>query len=64
MIGKKFQIAGMVIEVVSDKGSKWETRNLTTQETVLFDKEVLGKAIRLGKAEEVLDQVQDRVKVD
>lgn len=45
----------MVIEIVSDKGDKWETRNITTEETVLFDKSVLERAIRLGKAEEVSD---------
>ncbi|MEJ2142202.1 MAG: hypothetical protein P8Y24_07575 [Gammaproteobacteria bacterium] len=55
MIGKKFMITGMQIEVVSDEGDKWQTRNLTTGEMVLFDKAVLEKAIRLGKAEEITD---------
>jgi hypothetical protein len=53
MMGKKFIISGMKIEIVSDKGDKWETRNITTNETVLFDKAVFEKAIRLGKAEEL-----------
>lgn len=55
MIGKKFVISGMQIEIVSDKCDKWETRNITTNETVLFDKAVLERAIKLGKAEEISD---------
>lgn len=55
MIGKKFTISGMLIEIVSDEEGKWETRNVTTNETVFFDKSVLEKAIKLGKAEEILD---------
>ena len=55
MIGKKYMIAGMQIEIVSDEGDKWEVRNVTTNETVFFDKSVLDKAIKLGKAEEVSD---------
>lgn len=53
MTGKKFIISGMIIEIISDQGDKWETRNITTNETVLFDKNVLLNAIKLGKAEEV-----------
>lgn len=53
MIGKIFVISGMEIEIVSDAGDKWQTRNITTHETVLFDKAFLEKAIRLGKAEEI-----------
>lgn len=53
MIGKKFMISGMLIEIVSDEGEKWGTRNVTTHETVLLDKAVLDKAIRYGKAEEI-----------
>ncbi len=53
MIGKKIMISGMVIEIVAEDGEKWETRNLTTQETVLFKKSVLENAIKLGKAEEI-----------
>lgn len=53
MIGKKFMISGMLIEIVSENDNKWETRNLTTNEVVYFDKDVLDKAIRLGKAEEI-----------
>jgi hypothetical protein len=53
LVGKKFMIAGMTIEVISDVGDKWETRNITTRETVFFKKSVLHDAIRLGKAEEI-----------
>ena len=54
-VGKKFMISGMTIEIISDDGDKWETRNVTTREAVLFDKLVLLKAIKLGKAEEIED---------
>ena len=60
MIGKKFMISGMLIEIVSDEEDKWETRNVTTNETVLFDKAVLEKAIKLGKAEEISDTELDK----
>lgn len=53
MIGKRFFISGMRIEIVSDEGDKWQVRNLTTHQTLLFDKAVLDQAIRLGKAEEI-----------
>lgn len=53
MIGKKIMISGMIIEIVSDDSDKWETRNVTTNETVFFDKAVLDRALRLGKAEEI-----------
>ena len=53
MIGKKFKIAGMTIEIISDHDDRWETRNLTTYETVMFSKSVLENAIKLGKAEEL-----------
>jgi len=53
--GKKFVISGMTIEIVSDDGERWETRNITTNEIVLFDKSVLLKAIKLGKAEEIVE---------
>ena len=55
MIGKKFMLSGMTIEIVSDAGDNWETRNITTKETVFMKKLVLEKAIKLGKAEEVSD---------
>ena len=55
MIGQKIMISGMLIEIVSDAGDKWEARNITTQETVYFDKSFLEKAIKLGKAERVSD---------
>jgi len=53
MIGKKFEIRGMVIEIISDDGDSWKTRNITTKETDLINKQVLQNAIRLGKAKEV-----------
>jgi len=52
-MGKKFMISGMTIEIVSDEGDRWETRNITTKETVFMNKIVLQKAIKLGKAEDV-----------
>ncbi len=55
LIGKKFVISGMNVEIISDAGDKWETRNITTRETILMDKSVLDHAIRFGKAEEVID---------
>lgn len=55
LIGRTFSIAGMAIEIVADVGDQWQTRNLTTQDTVLFDKATLERAIRLGKAEEITD---------
>ena len=56
MIGKKFVISGMKIEIMSDQGDKWEARNITTYEVVLIDKSVLERAVRLGLAEEILDK--------
>jgi hypothetical protein len=55
MIGEKFMISGMTIEIVSDDGERWETRNITTKEIVFFDKLVLLNAIKLGKAEERIE---------
>lgn len=54
-IGKKFMISGMTIEIISDDGERWETRNITTREIVFFDKLVLLNAIKLGKAEEIFE---------
>jgi len=53
MMGKQFTISGMTIEIVSDDGERWETRNTTTKGTVFFKKSVLENAIKLGKAEEI-----------
>lgn len=53
--GQRFIISGMTIEIVSDAGERWETRNITTREKVFFDKAVLLNAIKLGKAEEVME---------
>ena len=55
MIGKKFSITGMAIEIVAEDGDKWETRNITTGETVFISKSLLRDAIKLGKAEEITD---------
>lgn len=54
-IGTKLIISGMTIEVISDAGDKWETRNITTKEIVFFDKSVLLSAVKLGKAEEIFE---------
>jgi len=54
MIGKKFIISGMAIEVISDDGESWGARNITTKETVSINKSVLENAIKLAKAEEIL----------
>lgn len=51
LIGKKYIISGMTIEVIADTGERYETRNITTHETVYFDKAVLEQAIKLGKTE-------------
>lgn len=53
--GQKYIISGMTIEVISDAGEKWETRNTTTREIVFFDKSVLLNAVKLGKAEEIFE---------
>lgn len=53
MIGKKFIITGMTIEIVSDQDERWETRNTTTNETIFLNKSVLQNAIKLGQAEDV-----------
>jgi hypothetical protein len=59
MTGKRFLISGMRIEILSDQDDKWQTRNLTTGEILLFDKVVLDRAIRLGKAEDISLQSED-----
>ncbi len=51
-IGKRFLISGMLIEIVADHDERWETRNVTTNETVFIDKAVLQKAVKLGMAQE------------
>jgi hypothetical protein len=53
MIGKKFEISGMKLEILADSGDEWQTRNITTKEIVLMDKTVLKNAIKLGKADEI-----------
>jgi len=51
LMGKRIDIAGMTLDIVADAGERWECRNTTTRETVLMDKSVIDRAIRLGKAE-------------
>lgn len=53
--GQKFIISGMTIEIISDDGDSWGTRNITTKETILMNKIVLQNAIKLGKAEEIFE---------
>jgi len=53
--GKKFIISGMTVEIISDAGERWETRNITTKDIVFFDKAVLLNAVKLGKAEEIIE---------
>jgi len=59
MIGKKFSISGMLIEILSEQDARWQTRNITTRETVFIDKSVLNNAIKLGKAEEIVEPVEN-----
>jgi hypothetical protein len=59
MMGKRIMISGMEIEIISDAGDRWETRNITTNETVFFNKSVLQNAIKLGKAEEIKESDHD-----
>ena len=53
MLGKQFIISGMKLEVVADAGDKWQLRNITTNETILLDKGMLERSIKLGKAEAI-----------
>lgn len=55
MIGRKFFISGMAIEIIADDGESWETRNTTTGQIVYMDKAVLERAVKLGKAEEIFE---------
>ena len=50
MIGKTIEIAGMVIEILAEDGDNWKCRNLTTRESLVMQKAVIDKAIRLGQA--------------
>ena len=60
MIGKKFAISGMTIEVIAEQDDKWQVINLTTRETLWFDKQVLTNAVKLGKAEEIVNTDSDQ----
>ncbi len=58
-MNSKYIISGMLMEVIEDAGDKWKLLNHTTYETVLFDKALLDKSIKLGKAEVVMDESSD-----
>ena len=49
----------MLIEILSEQDARWQTRNITTRETVFIDKSVLNNAIKLGKAEEIVEPVEN-----
>jgi hypothetical protein len=51
LVGKRFTISGMIIEVLSDAGEQWQVRNITTRDILKMNKSVLANAIKLGKAE-------------
>lgn len=51
LIGKTIDITGMRIEIVADRGDRWACRNLTTNESLLMDKALVERAIKLGQAE-------------
>lgn len=53
IIGKILLVSGMRIQVLGQTDTQYETRNITTGETILFDRQQLETAIKLGKAEEV-----------
>ena len=53
LVGKRFAISGMTIEVLSDQGDKYQVRNVTTRDVLEMDKTMLVKAIKLGKAEQI-----------
>ncbi len=55
LIGKMFVISGMDIKIIADEGGRWKALNITTKETVYFNKEFFQKAIKLGKAEETTE---------
>lgn len=55
MIGKKVNISGMAIEIISEDGERWECRNITTKDIVFIKKSVIKDAIKLGKAEVVTE---------
>jgi hypothetical protein len=53
LVGKRFAISGMTIEVLSDQGDKYQVRNVTTRDILEMDKTMLVNAIKLGKAEQI-----------
>jgi len=55
MIGKKYEIAGMILDIIGDAGEQWEVKNMTTQEIIFFNKIQLQDAIKLGKVVDVSD---------
>lgn len=59
MIGKKFEITGMILEVIADAGDEWEIINKTTNANILFNKIQFQDAIKLGKVVEVIDEADE-----
>lgn len=56
LVGKKVEFSGMVIEIIADDGESLKCNNITTKQSLIMQKAVLVKAIKLGKAEVVSDQ--------
>ena len=59
MVGKKYEISGMTLEIIGDAGEKWETINMTTKDIVYFNKIQLQDAIKLGKVSEIIDDGEE-----
>jgi hypothetical protein len=55
MIGKKYEIAGMILEIKDDAGEEWVIINTTTKDIINFNKIQLQDAIKLGKVVDVSD---------
>ena len=53
MIGKKYEIKGLKIEIVKDLGDKWGVDSSTNQDVDSIDKEVLDDAINISDAVEI-----------
>lgn len=52
--GDRIRISGMVVEILAEESvESWRCRNVTTQEEIVMRKEVIDRAVRLGKAEPV-----------
>ena len=64
MIGKKYEISGMTLEIKADAGEEWEIINTTTKEIIYFNKIQLQNAIKLGKVIEILDGSEKSLRVN